>query len=197
MTVREAWADSAFRAILVTAFINGWANFGIRVSIVPLFAAATLSADPWVTGAALAVFAAGNAAVLSFSGRLSDRIGRRPLLRVGLAVNAAATLAFGLSSNVPMFLALSVIAGAGAGLFYPALQAATADVIGRDRSGGPVLAGTQMVADTGTIIGPILCGWLVDRSSFGLAFTVTAAITVVAFLAWLRARETHVTSPAT
>jgi MFS family permease len=48
-----------------------------------------------------------------------------------------------------------------------------------------------MTSDLGAIIGPIVAGVLVDRGSFGLAFAVTGAITLVAAVPWLRARETR------
>ncbi|PZQ36049.1 MAG: MFS transporter, partial [Phenylobacterium zucineum] len=77
----------------------------------------------------------------------------------------------------------------------PAQQATLADVVGRDRNGGPALAAFQMAQDFGSIIGPIIAGLLVDHGSYGLAFGLTGAITLVAALPWLRARETHPAPP--
>ena len=51
MTVTEALRDSAYRAALIGGFANGWANFGVRVALVPLFAAASAG-----LGAAWGVF---------------------------------------------------------------------------------------------------------------------------------------------
>ena len=65
-----------------------------------------------------------------------------------------------------------------------------ADVIGRDRNGGPALAAFQMSADAGAIIGPILAGVLVDSGSYALAFGVTGALSLLATVPWSRARET-------
>lgn len=96
----------------------------------------------------------------------------------------------GFTTDLPLFLTVSVIAGLGAGLLNPAQQAAVADVIGNQRSGGKVLAAFQMSADTGAIIGPIIAGLLVDALSFGWAFALTGAIAFAAFLVWLGARET-------
>ena len=83
------------------------------------------------------------------------------------------------------------MAGLGAGSLNPAQQASLADVVGRERNGGPALAAFQMSSDTGAIIGPIIAGVLVDRGSFGLAFAATGVITLIAVVPWLRARETH------
>ena len=58
------------------------------------------------------------------------------------------------------------------------------------RHGGPARAALRMSMDTGTIIGPIVAGVLIDRGSYPLAFGFTGAVTLLAMLPWLRARET-------
>lgn len=190
MTVREGLQDSAYRATLSSAFANGWANFGVRNAILPLFATAVIGEEPWVAGMALAVFAAGNAIGLTYSGRRSDHVGRRPFIIGGLIVSGIATAVTGFATTLPMLVVASVVAGVGAGTLNPAQQASLADVIGRERNGGPALAATQMVSDLGAIIGPVIAGLLVDAGSFHGAFALTGALTLVAVLPWLRARET-------
>ncbi|WP_299165885.1 MFS transporter [uncultured Arthrobacter sp.] len=190
LTVREAVRNSAYRAALVSGFANGWASFGVRMALVPLFAAAVLGAGPEVAGISLAFFAGGTALALTVSGRLADSLGRKPLVLTGLAVNGAAMACLGLTGDVTTFLAVSAVAGIGAGILNPAQQAAVADVIGNDRSGGKVLAAFQMSTDTGTIFGPILAGLLVDAFSYGWAFGLTGVTALAAFLMWTAAHET-------
>ena len=196
LTARQAWTDSAYRAAVGSAFANGWANFGVRNAILPLFAAAVIGKQPWVAGVALAVFAAGNAIGLTYAGRRSDAVGRRPFIIAGLLVSGVATMVTGYATNLPLLVVVSVIAGVGAGTLNPAQQASLADVVGRDRNGGPALASFQMSGDLGAIIGPIVAGMLVDWGSFHLAFGVTGVITLLAVLPWLKARETHVVDRA-
>ena len=175
---------------MVSSFANGWSSFGVRNSLLPLFAAAVLSAGPEIAGISLTAFAAGTALALTFSGRLADSWGRKPLVITGLAINGAATAAIGFSGSVAMFLVVSAVAGLGTGLLNPAQQAAVADVVGSERSGGKVLAAFQMSADTGAIIGPILAGVLADTLGYTWAFAVTGATALAALLIWLTARET-------
>lgn len=190
MTVREAWGDSAYRAAFGSGFANGWSNFGVRNAILPLFATAVIGSEPWVAGLALAMFAAGNAAGLTFAGRWADRVGRKPFILAGLVVSGVATAATGLAQDLPVLVVVSVVAGIGAGALNPAQQASLADVVGHNRNGGPALAAFQMSQDFGSIVGPLLAGLLVDHGSYSLAFAVTGAITLLAAVPWLRARET-------
>jgi MFS family permease len=189
-TVREALQDSAYRASMGSTVANGWANFGVRNAILPLFATAVILDEPWVAGAALAVFAAGNAVGLTFSGRLSDRIGRRPFIIGGLLVSGLATMITGWVGTLPLLILVSAVAGLGAGVLNPAQQASIADIVRQDRNGGPAIAAVQMSSDLGSIIGPIIAGVLVDEGSYGLAFAVTGLIGLLAVIPWLRARET-------
>ncbi|MFJ6155738.1 MFS transporter [Pseudarthrobacter sp. NPDC092184] len=189
MPLAEALAAGTYRTALVSSFVNGWATFGVRMATVPLFAVAALGAGPEAAGFALAVFAAGNAAALTFSGRLADTLGRKPMMVAGLLVAGASTAAIGFTTGLGWFLAASALAGVGSGLFGPAQQAAVADVIGNGRSGGKVLAVYQMTSDVGAIVGPVLAGVLADRLGYGWAFGVTGGIMVVAAGTWLATRE--------
>jgi MFS transporter, DHA1 family, multidrug resistance protein len=185
MALREALADPGYRAAIVSSFANGWATFGVRMALIPLFAAAVLGAGPETAGLALAVFAVGNALALTFSGRLSDSAGRRPLVIAGLVVAGLSIAAIGFTESVPLFVAASVTAGFGSGLLGPAQQAAVADIIGNDRSGGKVLAAFQMATDAGAILGPVLAGALADRLGYDWAFAATGAVALAAALLWL------------
>lgn len=189
LALREAWGDSAYRAALASGFANGWANFGVRVAVLPQFAVAVHDA-PWVAGVALAVAAVGTAGSLQVSGRLADQVGRRPLVLVGLVVTAVGLGLVGLSTSLVVLLVLSLVSGVGAGLVNPAQQATVADVVGTERSGGSVLAAFQMAQDLGAIVGPILIGVVADVWGYGPAFIATGAVSLVALLPWLLARET-------
>lgn len=196
MSLAEAWRSPVYRAVLASSAANGLTNFGVRLAVLPLLAVAVLD-EAWVAGAVLAVGAIGTAITLQFSGRLTDQIGRRPLAVSGLVVMGVSMGLLGVAQSpvVPVGLGLTVlfglslVSGVGAGLVNPAQQAALADVIGRDRSGGRVLSTFQMAQDGGAIIGPILVGVVADRLGFGPAFVVTGLVCLAGMLPWLAAPE--------
>jgi MFS family permease len=189
---RVAFGHAAYRAALVAGFANGWAVFGVRIALVPLLVVEVLGRPEAWAGIALAVFAAGNAVTLTVTGRITDRIGRRPPMLVGLAVSGVATAVLGTVDSAELFLVISLLAGAGSGLINPPMNAAVADVIGSGARGGTVLAGFQMAADAGAIVGPVVAGALAEGSGYPAAFVLTGGVALVALVFWIRAPETLV-----
>ncbi|WP_066913450.1 MFS transporter [Millisia brevis] len=191
-----AWRLPAFRAAVVTNFANGAALFGVRMALIPLFAVEALGRGAGVSGLALTAFAIGNVLVMIPAGRLSDVRGRKPFVIAGLVVSGLATAGLGFSPNVTVFLVLCVLGGVGSGLFASPQQAAVGDLLGgRGRRGG-ALAGYQMSMDVGTVIGPLLAGWLVAGFGYGVGFAITGAILLLSVLPWLVAPETLPRPPA-
>jgi len=189
MALRFALKLPQYRGALASGFAHGWASFGVRASIVPLFVVAALGQSASAAGWMLAAFSIANLAVIIPSGRLADRVGRKPLIVVGLALTALgmallpASTGFG-DAAFPLALVFSAIAGVGAAFTIPAQQAVIADVVGNKLRGGQVIATFQMATDLGGMIGPVLAGLIVDALGFGWAFSVTAAILVAAVMVW-------------
>ncbi len=191
VSVRTVLRHRAYRAALLSNFSMGWASFGLRIALVPLFVVEVLGRSAGAAGLALAAFAIGNISVVIPSGYLSDRIGRRKLLIVGLAVSAASTVLVGFTTSLVLFLAAAYVAGAATGIFVAPQQAAVADVVGNTSRGGTAVATFQMMADVGSIVGSLLLGLIAQHASFGWAFLVSGVILAVASLGWTFAPETR------
>jgi ACDE family multidrug resistance protein len=194
VTVRVALRHRAYRAALLSNFATGWSLFGLRFALVPLFVAEMLDGSPGVAGLALAAFAVGNVVAVIPSGRLSDRIGRKPLLVSGLALSGLSTAVLGLAHSLPVFLGLAAIAGLTSGVFNSPQQAAVADVIGKAR-GGTAVATFQMMSDFGSIVGSLGVGILAQQLSYGWAFGCSGVILLIAAVGWMFAPETRDESP--
>ncbi|WP_434450241.1 MFS transporter [Lentzea sp. E54] len=190
MLMREAVRHPAYRAALASGFANGWAVFGVRISLIPVFVIEALKYNAAVAGISMSVFAAGNAAMLFVSGRIADTRGRKPVAIAGLVVSGLATVWMGFTGDLWTFMAASLIAGMGAGLLNPPQNAVVADIIGPRGKGGPVLAGFQMVTDLGAIIGPMCAGLLADSFGFEASFAITGAALLLSVGFWLVAPET-------
>ncbi|MFT3876483.1 MAG: MFS transporter [Propioniciclava sp.] len=185
MTLREGLGIPDYRALLISGFANGWATFGVRIALVPLMAAHVPAIGAPMAGVSLTVMALGNVAGQQVTGRIVDARGRRPVLMVGLLIAGLATVVFGWSVSIPVFLGLSALAGFGASMIQPASQALLADIIGRDRSGGQALSTFSMASDSGAIIGTLVAGLIADAFGFGWAFTLTGVALLSSLLPWL------------
>lgn len=188
-TLGQALRISGYRAALVTNLGNGWALFGVRSSLIPLFVTSGLGASATWVGIGFFVSAATQGALLLPAGRLADHTGRRPAMIIGATV---ATLSMGLIAtfeSLPLYVLAMALFGVGAAFLAVAPSAAVGDVVaGR---GGTVVAAFQMTADLGAVTGPLVAGWLADTYSFGAAFAATTAVLAAGILAAAVSRETR------
>lgn len=196
VSVRTVLRHPAYRAALFSNFATGWAAFGLRIALVPLFVVEALGRGAGFAGLALATFAIGNISVVIPSGSLSDRVGRRKLLLVGLPVAAVSTILVGFTSSVPVFLAAAYVTGAATGIFVSPQQAAVADVVGNKARGGTAVATFQMMADLGSIVGSLAVGQIAEHMSFAAAFLVSGGVLALAAVWWVLAPETRGRPPA-
>ncbi|WP_211080680.1 MFS transporter [Arcanobacterium buesumense] len=190
MTVKEAFQNRRFPLVLLTTFVQGWANMGMRVAVVPLLAGTImygpswLPAGQWLAGGAMTAFALGNVVSLLRAGRWADIYGRRVVVLWGLIVSGVFTIALGFSASSVSLLLWCFFGGLGAGFIQPAQQGAIADVVG-DRQGGRVVSFFQQFNDFGTILGPIIAGLIIDYSGYVAAYIVGGSVLLLAALAWI------------
>ncbi len=180
--------QSATAIVLVTVFVD---VIGMAM-ILPILpgTAARLGADPLLIGVLVASYSAAQLLMAPFWGRLSDRVGRRPVLLLGMAGGTVSYLVFALAGNWPLLLISRLLDG-GSGATTNVAQAWLADstpVEGRARAMGQVGA----AIGAGFIVGPILGG----ISSLGgsalpgwIAAGITFANLLVAF--WILPEPHH------
>ena len=188
-TLPQALRVSGYRAALTSNLGNGWALFGVRSSLIPLFVVEGIGASGTWVGIGFFVSAAAQGAALMVVGGVVDRVGRRPGMIVGTALSAVAMGALALSDSLAVYAVAMVVFGLGSALMSVAPSAAVGDVVsGR---GGTVVAAFQMSADLGAVVGPLVAGWLADDYSFAAAFGVTAGVLVAGFVTAMFSTETR------
>lgn len=168
----------AFWGLIAAVFISQ-TGFGSVLPILPLFLrerGASYSLVGIVVGAALVGQFAGQYP----AGRLSDRIGRRPVMIAGLLIAGAATALFAIPAQIWLLVALRFVQGLGTGAFRPGARAAIADLVPAGER-GVAYGWYSAAALSGLITGPALGGAL---AAFGRAavFEATGVATLVAAL---------------
>jgi MFS family permease len=124
------------------------------------------------------------------AGPVSDRVGRRVPLAVGMAVAASSFVALALSSSQAVLVAASLSLGLGAGFFHPVASAVVADV-STVETRGKAFGFYRLMRDLGTFAGPAVAGVVTSVLGAGALFTLSAGLLVVgASLALFAIRET-------
>jgi MFS family permease len=186
--LREALAHPAYRAAVAVNFAIGWAFFGVRMSLIPLFVTEGLHVRVIWIGVGFLCTSLAQVSSLVVAGRFVDSAGRRPAMVIGCLVAGLALLSFAVTRSLPLFLVAMTALGVGGAFVSTAPGAVVGDIM-RGR-GGKVVAVFQMAADAGTISGPLAAGWLADQVSFSAAFAACAVVVFAAMIAALRMPET-------
>ena len=182
---------SAVVLVTFAAFIDLVA-YSIAVPVLPDLSR-RLGASPTVIGLLFSSFGVTLLAVSIPMGAVSDRIGRKLPLVLGLVALAASTVLFAFAERLSWLFAARLVQGAADAVTWVVGFALIADLYGpaeRGRVMGLVMAGTSF----GLMIGPSLGGWLYETGGTALPFLTVAGLALmgaVGFL-WLRLPLVHV-----
>lgn len=152
-------------------------GFGIIIPIQPFYAQ-LLGAEPWVITLLGASFSLMQFIFSPMWGRLSDRVGRRPIMLVSILIASAGYLLFGLAGSLPMLFFARMLAGLGSANIGTA-QAIIADSTPKhSRAKGMGLIGAAF--GLGFIFGPALGGFFV-RFGLSVPIFIAAGLCLVNF----------------
>ena len=157
-------------------------GFGIVIPILPLYGE-RFGPSGLTLGLLMASYSAMQFVFAPILGRLSDRVGRRPVLLVSLVGSVIGYLLFGFAGSMAVLFASRIIDGISGGNIATA-QAVIADITGpEDRAKGMGIIGAAF--GLGFIVGPAMAALLVDIQPWlpgvAAAVTSTVAFTLVFF----------------
>ncbi len=171
--------------LMVTAFVD-MVGFALLLPLIPLYAT-RFGADAFTVGILIAAFAFAQMVAAPLWGRLSDRIGRRPVILGAQALSAAAFVTFAYADTVWMLLVCRLVQGAGGGT-ASVLSAYVSDSVGpQERAKG--LGWLTACTSAGVMIGPaigslaISAGWGLE--SPGLIAAVLCLLNIAFAWRWL------------
>lgn len=169
--------------IFLTVFID-LIGFGIVLPLLPGYAA-SLGVSDTAIGFLVASFSLMQFLLAHWWGRLSDRIGRRPVLLVGLGGSAVSYLLFALAQDFWLLLLSRLVAG-GMGATVNVAQAYLADITpASDRARAMGLIGAAF--GLGFVAGPAI-GGITSRlgdAAPGLTASLLAALNLLLAWRWL------------
>ena len=135
---------------------------------------------PGLVGVVMASYFAASVLTQYPAGRLSDRIGRSPVLVAGLVLFAAGSVGFSFSAHPGFAVLFRSLQGIGAGAVTVAAAATIGSTVSVEDRGGAfgALYGSQMLA---LAVGPLV-GSEIGTSSMRLLFLLAAGFAVVALV---------------
>jgi MFS family permease len=186
------YRDSVLRACSQAGLVNNL-NDALAWGLAPLYLAAA-GASAGQIAAVAAVYPAVWGATQLATGWLSDHTGRKPLIAIGMLVQAGALglLVAGGGAFGPS-LAAAVLLGLGTALVYPTLIAAVSDVV-QPRERAKTVGVYRFWRDSGFVIGALLSGFVADAVSSGAAIAVVAGVTGASGL-WVASTRWHAGRP--
>jgi MFS family permease len=116
------------------------------------------------------------------TGRVSDRVGRIPVIVIGLMLCATALPLVFRSEGLTAFVLVAPLLGLGIGAVTPVTNALIADLASARRLGAAMgVFGT--IWDIGEAAGPMIAGFLIGGLGYAATFDVLAAITAAVTVA--------------
>lgn len=118
-------------------------------------------------------------ALAPFFGHRADRIGAKPLLIVGFALQGAGLLGFGFSSGLWTAAAAIFVLGISDAMTYPLMQAYISENAPMRQQGRALITVEYSWAITGIVILPII-GWLIGGMGWQAPFKILSIFSVLA-----------------
>ncbi|MBI3438278.1 MAG: MFS transporter [Proteobacteria bacterium] len=178
-------------AALVGVVLIGMTGFGVFLPIFP-FLALHLGASATATTIAMGCYSLGQFIASPWWGRLSDRVGRKPILIIGLIGNCISYLILSQAHSIEMLAVARLFGGLMAGNVGAAFAAAAdlADDNTRARNMGLLGAAVGLGFIAGPALGAFTIGHTPDAQSFSQVCLISAGLAAIAALtAFLLFRE--------
>ena len=154
-------------------------GYGIVIPILPFYIE-SMGAGGTELGFLVASYAVMRLIFGPIWGGLSDRIGRKPILLIGISGYAITMIWFGLANTLWMLFAARILSGVLSSATAPTTMAFIGDSTPEnERGGGMGLMGAA--GGIGTIVGPVLGGFLADES-LSTPFFLAAGLSILSLL---------------
>jgi DHA1 family multidrug resistance protein-like MFS transporter len=165
--------------ILAFALIVVTLGFGVVMPIVPFYME-NLGAGGTELGLLVASYAVMRLIFGPIWGSISDRVGRKPIMMIGVFGYGITMVLFGLATKLWMLFAARILAGILSSATSPTTMAYISDSTSEeDRGGGMGILGAA--AGVGTIIGPAMGGLLAEKM-LSLPFFIAGGMSVASVI---------------
>ena len=141
---------------------------GTILTFMPLYSQ-SLDIDKTGAGIIVAAVYIGSALLRVPGGKLSDKIGRRPVILLGLVISGAAMILISFTNSFSGLIAVAIFYGVGMGIAMPATYALVADLTPLEVR-GLTMGMTNSFLHGGLALGPTIMGIVAGMSNYVTMF---------------------------
>jgi len=162
-------------------------GFGIIIPVLPFYAE-NVGATPTQLGLLMAVYSLMQLIFAPMWGRISDKIGRKPVIMIGIFGLSVSFFLMGFSSQLWMLFAARIIGGFLSSANMPTVMAYVADITTpEDRGKGMGIVGAAV--GLGFVFGPAI-GGIFSKFSLNTPFYIAGTSSLITFfLVWILLQE--------
>jgi MFS family permease len=193
-TVPAECLDRKIFATLFFAIFATMTGVGIVVPLLPVYAHAS-GASGFMIGLIFGSFSVSRTVFLPYFGRLSDRVGRKPLIVPGLLAYALVALLFMTCSGVHGLVAVRFLQGIASAALMPVIQAYVGDITPPGLEGS-VMGRFNLAMFCGLSAGPLIGGAMRDSWGLQAAFAGMGGLSLIGCLLALMLLPPRAAEPA-
>ncbi|MEM2739428.1 MAG: MFS transporter [Candidatus Bathyarchaeia archaeon] len=175
-------------AVYTNSFTRMLTWNGISGTVFPLYLNIDLGIDVEVIGIVMGVRTLGVIASTAISGRLSDRLGRKPMISLGLLLEAVGLYSYTLVSTYLPVIFIAFVEGFGRGMVLTSLMVLLSEIAPPDLRGS-ALGVYRTFMDLGGFIGPVIFTPIYEEYGSYYAF-LSAVAMILATLAMISTART-------
>lgn len=174
---QKLWTKNFMLALIITIGVNLCCN--LLLSIISIYATQLTNTNAY-TGIMTGAFTLASLFIRVFAGKMLDKIGRKKILLLGIAVTSIATIGYVFSNGIYSLIFLRAMQGIGFGISSTAIATIVTDVTPQSRLlEGIGYSGVGITITTA--IGPSIAMYIVgsDYTQFKLLFISTFIVSML------------------
>ena len=164
--------------VLSVAIFTSMLGMGIIVPILPLYAE-TLGANGLWLGAIFAVFSLARSIAMPFIGRISDRMGRKRFITLGLLIYSLSSVGYIYAGSTIELLMVRLIQGFSSAMIIPIAMAFVADISPPNQEGN-YMGIISFALFLGFGCGPLIGGLTKDLTGMEVNFLLMGGLCLLA-----------------
>lgn len=185
MSLRPSFFTLDFFLLCMSSFLF-FSSFNMIIPELPAYLSSLGGED--YKGLIIALFTLSAGLSRPFSGKLADKIGRKPVMMVGATISFIVGLLYPVLSFVSGFLFLRFAHGFCTGFTPTGISAYVADIVPFQKR-GEAMGIQSLFSSLGMAAGPAVGGWIASFSTIDTVFYCSAFTSIFSILILVRLKE--------